>query len=206
MTQLEKLYQSIQTLNELGATLPQSLIEQTNRIEEEIIKNDVIPALAETINPVIQQIQRDIMLIVDYKPNEPLSVRIAKKKSSVIPQEQDFPQNDEKEEKIIERTFAPKSPKTGLIVEFPDGKVIAERYAYETLIEALKKIGWERVRDMNIIVNKLPFISNKEYDVDQHEIIKGVYCVTHSATKRKKEILDQISEQYNLGLKVEIVD
>jgi hypothetical protein len=202
MTKLEELYQAIQTLNNLGAKLPASLIEQTNQIEENIIKNDIIPALAETIEPIIQQIQRDIMLIVDYKPNEPLSVRIAKKKSSLIPQEQDLPQHEEK----IERAFANKAPKTGLRVEFSDGKVIAERYAYETLIESIKKIGWERVRDLNIVVNKLPFISNKKYDIDQHEIVKGIYIITHSSTKRKKEILDYISDELGLNLKVEIVD
>jgi hypothetical protein len=202
MTKLEELYQAIQTLNNLGAKLPESLIEQTNQIEENIIKNDIIPALAETIDPIIQQIQRDIMLIVDYRPNEPLSVRIAKKKSSLIPQEQDLPQHEEK----IEREFANKAPKTGLGVEFSDGKVIAERYAYETLIESIKKIGWEQVRDLNIVVSKLPFISNKKYDIDQHEIVKGIYVITHSSTKRKKEILDYISDELGLNLKVEIVD
>jgi hypothetical protein len=203
MTKLEELYQAIQTLNNLGAKLPESLIEQTNQIEENIIKNDIIPALADTIEPVIQQIKRDIMLIVDYKPNEPLSVRIAKKKSTLIPQEQDMPQHEEK----IERAFANKAPKTGLGVEFPDGEIIAERYAYETLIESIKKIGWERVRDLNIIQNKLPFISNKKpKDTDTHEIIRGVWCITHSSTKRKKEILDYISEQFGINLKVEIVD
>jgi hypothetical protein len=145
------------------------------------------------------------MLVVDYKPNEPLSVRIAKKKSSLIPQEQDIPQAESEEK--IERAFANKSPKTGLGVEFPDGKVIAERYAYETLIESIKKIGWEKVRDLNIIQSKLPFISNNEpKNTDAHEIVRGVWCITHSSTKRKKEILDYISEKCNLGLKVDIVD
>jgi hypothetical protein len=203
MTKLEELYQAIQTLNNLGAKLPESLIEQTNQIEENIIKNDIIPALADAIEPVIQQIKRDVMLIVDYKPNALLSVRIAKKKSSLIPQEQDMPQVEEK----IERAFANKSPKTGLGVEFPDGKVIAERYAYETLIETIKKIGWKRVRDLNIIQNKQPFILNKQpEDADAHEIVRDVWCITHSSTKRKKEILDYISEQFGLNLKVEIVD
>ncbi|MBL7817262.1 MAG: winged helix-turn-helix domain-containing protein [Saprospiraceae bacterium] len=102
MTKIEQLYNSIQTLKELGVQLPQGLIEETNRVEEEIIKNDIIPALAETISPIIEQIQRGIILVVEYVPNEPLTVKLTRKRSFAIPEEQDI--NDvgiEKKEVII---------------------------------------------------------------------------------------------------------
>jgi hypothetical protein len=90
MTKIEKLYDSIQTFKEHGLQLPQDLIEKINRVEEEIIKNDIIPALAETISPIIEQIQRGIILVVEYTPNEPLSVKLTRKRSFAIPQEQDI--------------------------------------------------------------------------------------------------------------------
>lgn len=43
MTKLEQLYNSIQNLKELGVQLPDKLIEETNRVEEEIIQKEVIP-------------------------------------------------------------------------------------------------------------------------------------------------------------------
>lgn len=52
MTKLDDLYKSIQTLKELGVQLDSKLIEETNRVEEEIIKNEILPALAQTIDPL----------------------------------------------------------------------------------------------------------------------------------------------------------
>lgn len=81
MTKLEKLYNSIQTLKELGATLPEELIAQTDKLEEEIIKKEILPVATEKIEPILGQIQRELVLVVDYMPNEPLSVRISRKRN-----------------------------------------------------------------------------------------------------------------------------
>ncbi len=103
MTKIEQLYNSIQTLKELGVQLPQGLIEETNRVEEEIIKDDIIPALAETISPIIEQIQRGIILVVEYIPNEPLTVKLTRKRSFAIPEEQDITDIDAEKNSFVEK-------------------------------------------------------------------------------------------------------
>lgn len=45
MTKLQKLYSSVESLKELGVKLLPELIEETNRVEEGIIMNEVIPTL-----------------------------------------------------------------------------------------------------------------------------------------------------------------
>jgi hypothetical protein len=210
MTQLEKLYQSIQNLKELGVQLPDKLIDETNRVEEEIIKNDIIPALAETISPVINQIQREIILVVEYVPDEPLSVRLTRKRSMAIPVELDFA-NDKKEKTFSEReTFTisshSKSSKTTLRVKFADGKTISHRFAYDTLLDTIKIIGYDKVKELNMICCGVPLVSNHKDDFyTQHELSKGIYVMTHSSTRTKKEQLDEISKRLKLGLKTEIV-
>ena len=109
MTKIEQLYNSIQTLKELGVQLPQGLIEETNRVEEEIIKNDIIPALAETISPIIEQIQRGIILVVEYIPNEPLTVKLTRKRSFAIPEEQDITEKKTLVEKETSFTVSPQT-------------------------------------------------------------------------------------------------
>ena len=84
MTKLEQLYNSIENLKELGVQLPDKLIEETNRVEEEIIQNEVIPALSKAIDPIINQIQRELVLVIDYLPNEPLQVKMTRKRSFKI--------------------------------------------------------------------------------------------------------------------------
>lgn len=213
MTQLEKLYQSIQNLKELGVQLPDQLIDETNRVEEEIIKNDIIPALADTISPVINQIQREIILVVEYVPDEPLSVKLTRKRSLTIPSELDKPstQVDKNQKAISERktfTISPhnKSSKTTLRVKFPDGKIISHRFAYDTLVDTIKNVGYEKVKGLNIICSGVPLVSDTKDDYyTQHELTKGVLIMTHSSTKSKKDQLDEISKRLGLGLKVEIV-
>lgn len=210
MTQLEKLYQSIQNLKELGVQLPDKLIDETNRVEEEIIKNDIIPALADTISPVINQIQREIILVVEYVPDEPLNVKLTRKRSLTIPPELDK-QTDKKHNAFTERqTYTipshTKSSKTTLRVKFSDGKIISHRFAYDTLVDTIKNIGHEKVRALNIFCCGVPLVSSTKDDYyAQHELTKNVLVMTHSSTKSKKEQLDEISKRLGLGLKVEIV-
>ena len=61
--------------------LGDDLLKQTSDLEQEIIKNEILPVVSEKIEPIISQIQRELVLVVDYVPNEPLSVRISRKRN-----------------------------------------------------------------------------------------------------------------------------
>lgn len=208
MTQLEKLYQSIQNLKELGVQLPAKLIDETNRVEEEIIKNDIIPALSETINPVITQIQREIILVVEYIPDEPLSVKLTRKRSFAIPTELDKTEVDRniKERESYTISTHSKARRTGLSVRFPSGKTISERFAAQTLVDCIIEIGVERVRELNILCYGIPLIDNKQDDFySQYQIQGGLYIITNTSTSVKKKQLEEISYRLKLGLKIDII-
>lgn len=79
MTKLEKLYAIIQNSKDLGLTLPEEVLKQASELEEQIIKDDIIPVIGKDIEPTLRQIQRNIVLVVDYEPNKPLSVRLSRK-------------------------------------------------------------------------------------------------------------------------------
>ncbi len=64
MTKLEKLYSTIQNLKELGLELGEDLLKQTNELEQEIIKKEILPVISENIEPIIGQIQRELVLVV----------------------------------------------------------------------------------------------------------------------------------------------
>ena len=52
----------------------------------------------------------------------------------------------------------------------------------------------------------LDFISKTKDDFyNQHEIKDGYLILTHSATIKKKQQLEEISERLKVGLKVEVV-
>ncbi|MCK9625247.1 MAG: hypothetical protein M0R23_02135 [Bacteroidales bacterium] len=209
MTKLEKLYSTIQNLKELGLELGEDLLKQTNELEQEIIKKEILPVISEKIEPIIGQIQRELVLVVDYVPNEPLSVRLSRKRNFSAEMETiEIVPDPQVEHNIgtIKRNATKKSSKTNLRVTFPDGKVLENRFAYETLYEVVKLAGTEKVRALSIIQCGVPLVSNTlDNFYNQKEIGKGLYLITHSSTVQKRQLIERISEALKLGLKVEIV-
>lgn len=209
MTKLEQLYNSIETLKGLGLKLDTKLLEETSRLEEDIIKNDVIPLLEEKISPVLSQIKRELVLVIDYLPDEPITVRLSRKRS--LSSLEEAPKALPETKTFVSRqsfTMSPhnKSSKTILSVRFSDGKVISERFAYQTLVSCIERVGIDKVQSLGIVCCGVPLISNKKDDFyRQEEVRKGVFIMTHSATSMKKQQLDEISQRLKLGLKVEIV-
>lgn len=206
MTKLEQLYNAIQNLKELGVQLPEKLIEETNRVEGEIIQNEVIPALSEAIEPIINQIQRELVLVVEYIPEEPLQVKMTRKRSFKLTEEEDrltVKRKDFKKESSY--TLAPhtKSKWTNLLVEFPDGTKIQNRFAYQTLCDVIKQAGAEKVAQLGIRQSGTDLVSKNEDDFYQQHTIKGGWLVmTHSSTEQKKQHIEEISRLLYLGLKV----
>lgn len=90
---------------------------------------------------------------------------------------------------------------------FPDGTVIWHRAAIDTFIGAIRKIGYERGAQVNIIhggynlvgKEKRPPVSGRLW---QHEI-DGWYVYCNSSNDTKKDDLKRLSEYYHLGLKIE---
>lgn len=209
MTKLQKLYSSIESLKELGVKLPAELIEETNRVEEEIIKKEVIPTLEKEISPIISQIQRELVLVIDYIPEEPLQVRLTRKRSLKLTEEEEkiFEKN-ESTRKETSYTITPhtKSKKTNLQVIFPDGTIISNHSTSDTLLQTIDKIGAEKVRKLQIRQSGVDLVAEEEDAFYRQDKTKdGYWLITHSSTAVKKKVLDEISERLGLELKVEIV-
>jgi hypothetical protein len=209
MTKLEQLYNSIQNLKELGVQLPDKLIEETNRVEAEIIQHEVIPALSDAIDPIINQIQRELILVVEYIPDEPLQVKMTRKRSFKFQEEEEKLETIKKSfKKEQSYTLTPhhKSKKSILNVIFPDGTQISNAYAYQTLCDVIEKIGADKVEKLGIIVNGENLVSRNEDDFyQQHKIRGGWLVATHSSTASKKKQLEEISSNLNLNLKVKMI-
>lgn len=104
-----------------------------------------------------------------------------------------------------------RSPARDMTVTFPDGTIIAEKTAVETLVKVVKKIGVAEVRkvveDYNLKFCKVPVISNRrdaKYGRSQKDLGDGWLLITHSNNHMKKSFIDMVSEVLELGLKVEL--
>lgn len=212
MTKLEKLYASIKGLQELGLPLNDETLKAADDLEEQLIKTEILPAMSKDIEPRLSQIQRELVLVVEYKPGTPISVALSRKTNiaelldaKILEQD---PQAEHKEGKKHEKPIERINGKTVLRVTFPDGTVIADKKAKITFAETIKRIGLMKVRNLGISFCHVPLVSNtldKKYGSAQIPVGDGLYVMTHSSTHDKKKQLDKISQGLGLRLKVEEV-
>jgi len=210
MSRLSDLYKAMETLRREGLSLNEDLERQVSELEENIIKKEILPVVTQTIEPALKQVQRELVLVVDYHPGEPISVSLSRKgniaeilDAKLLEQDPQVNHREgTKRRKPVERV----NEKTVLRVTFPDGRVIADKKAKMTFTEAIRKIGLMKVRNMGISFCGVPIVSNtldKKYGKAQVPVEGGLYVMTHSSTHDKKKQLDKISRELDLGLKVE---
>ena len=59
----------------------EDLEQKANEIEEEIIKKENLPILTKNIEPALQPVKRELVLVVDYVPGQHLSVHLSRKRN-----------------------------------------------------------------------------------------------------------------------------
>lgn len=204
MSRLDDLYKAMETLRKEGLPVNDLLEQKASELEEEIIKKEILPVLTKTIEPALKPVQRELVLVVDYVPGQPLSVHLSRKRNftaelgdakeivldpEVSHTNHEQPHSDDK----IQR-----GPTRDLTVTFPDGTEIAEKTAVETLVKVVKMIGVADVRkvveDYNLKFCKVPVISNRrdtKYGKSQKELGGGWLLITHSNNIMKKHFLDK---------------
>lgn len=210
MTKLEKLYSIIENSREVGVKLPKDVLRQVEELEENIIKKEILPIVTQNIEPALKQVQRELVLVVDYHPGEPISVSLSRKTNiaelidaKLLEQDPQVKHRDgTKRKKPVERI----NEKTVLRVTFPDGIVIEDKKAKITFTKTIQKIGLMRVRNLGIAFCGVPIVSNtldKKYGKTQVPVEGGLYVMTHSSTHDKKKMLDRIAIKLGVKLLVE---
>lgn len=214
MSRLDDLYKAMETLRKEGLPVNEDLEKKANEIEEEIIKKEILPILTKSIEPALQPVQRELVLVVDYIPGQPLSVHLSRKrnftadmpdvKEIVLDPEVEHSNREVNSDKKIER-----SSSRDMTVIFRNGTIIAEKTAVETLVKVVKRIGVAEVRkvveDHNLKFCRVPVISNRKdakYGKSQKDLGDGWLLITHSNNLMKKAFIEKISEVLNLGIKV----
>lgn len=221
MNKLEILYNSIKGFQDLGMPLDEKTLKAADELEEQLIKSEILPMISKDIEPLLSQIQRELVLLVEYNPGEPIHVALSRKtnitkilnaksltqtiSSPVKSDEKVNPAEPHEPTKHIENVTK------GLRVTFPDGTVIWHRAAINTFIETLKKIGLERIPSVGILHGRGQYnlVDKKKRPVKpnciwQHET-DGWYIYSNISNFKKVEDLKRISKCFKLGLLIEEV-
>src|SRR5690606_41651070 len=89
MNKLETLYTAIENFKKLGVKIDEGTIESTLNVEENIIRTEMIPAMGDAIIPIISQIQRELVLVIEYSPNKPIELKMTRKRSFKLTEEEE---------------------------------------------------------------------------------------------------------------------
>lgn len=214
MSRLSDLYKAMETLRKEGLPVNEDLEKKANELEEEIIKKEILPVLSKTIEPALQPVKRELVLVVDYVPGQPLSVHLSRKrnfaselkdaKEMVLDPEVTHKNHGSRPDEKIER-----GPARDMSVTFPDGTIIAEKKAADTFVAVVKKIGVAEVRrvveEHNLKFCRVPVISNRrdtKYGRSQKDLGDGWLLITHSSNSMKKSFIEKVSDILGLGIKV----
>ena len=192
-------------------------MKSLDSFEEDHLKNEVLPALSQDIAPRLNPIKRDLVLVVEYHPGQPISVALSRKVKI-----RDFvgakaltlisvPVSDTVKQTAVRDKSGPSKHITnfskGLKVSFPDKTVIWRKTAIETYIATIKHIGYERVTALNIIHGGFNAVSRTKRPTEpgrlwQHES-DGWYIYSNISNRQKIDDLKFISEKLGLRLRIE---
>ena len=219
-TKLKTLYSIVEGYKDLEMKMGEDTIFQMNEKEEEIIREEILPIIGKDIEPTLNQIKRDLVLVVEYHPGQPISVALSRKMK--INQITDAKTITPVQEKVGEPVVSTKKSSSvephvptkqvvnhtkGLRVQFPDGTVICRTTAIETLKASLRRIGLQRVHDLNIQHAGYNLVSKQKRPSDgqiwQHEL-DGWYIYSNTTNLVKINDLRFISDKLHLGLKVDV--
>lgn len=217
MATLKELYTTLKSLRDMNLPVDDKLLRAADNLEEKIIKEEILPALSENIEPLLSEIQRDLVLVVEYHPGEPISVALSRKAKisdftdakPMTPYMSTPVSSDVVLQKLEphEPTKKVENPTKGLKVTFADDTVIWHKAAINTFVEALRKIGLERIPQVGIEHGGYNLVSKDKRPtvpgrVWQHEV-DGWYVYSNISNDTKADDLKRISEFFKLNLKIE---
>lgn len=221
---LEEIYTLVDLNAKMGWQLTPEQEAQVKSLEEKYIKEKVLPLLEESIAPALAPIRRKMVLVMDYTPGMPLSVKLSRRVNftgdneeckiasepvggtkSTAGEHSGAEQGESKGESQGE--YEVSSALTILRVTLPEGLVICEKKAKDTFIEVLQYLGIQRVADLGLMWCKIPLVSTEKdarYGKSQ-VFVDGYYINTNSGTEYKRKQLEEISRLLGEPLKVEVV-
>ncbi len=214
MSKLSQLYSAFEQLKEIVPETADRIKDDIAQAEEEIIKKEILPRLREIVGDALHEVRDELVLVVDYKPGQPVSLHLSHEsgvvesltdaKEIVLDEEVEHTTRQSSDCKITRQNFY------DLTVAFPDGTTVSEPKAIDTFQKAIEKIGVARVRkavlDHDIRLSRVPLISNRrddKYGPAQRDLGDGLYLICHGSNISKKRVLDTLSRKLGLGLAVQ---
>lgn len=208
MSKLSKLYTTIESLKELNLPIDELLQQEVDKLEEDLIRTEILPTLTDKIEPALAQVQRELVLVVDYVPGEPLKVSLSRKRN-IADVLTDAVEISPKRPHVVTATDITRSPNVDFRVRFADGKV-CEGNGKQVFIDSLKHMILPRVATFDgRTFAGFPLVGRKQRVTEDgykwQENVDGWWVYINMSNETKMSMLKQVATTLGISLTIEVL-
>ena len=193
----ERVISSRQRARVVKDTLPKAwddLISEPDELLIELLKDKVKNLCG--FSPTPSEL---ISFVKDIQKNRAIEIPTPPRRESTVPDSSQIQVGQK-------RKSHSKGRWTRLVVRFPNGRVIESSKAADSFVAAIEELGIEEVRSLGLTLNKGPLISIRESEDYSYQHRSGRYYInTHSSTKKKKALLEDMARRLGVRIDVKII-
>ncbi len=195
-------------------------------LEDQLIAEEILPAISKSVAPVLGSLRRPLTLVVDYDPQGGITVKttrgevVVKEKTvkkyqipstnkvvTVGETDESSKREEPEEDTSVEISKFTRGPRVKFEVRL-NGKIVEGKDGAGILVEAIRRIGYERVAALNIMFVKGTYnLVDKRKRLDQNKLWQRQsgdwFIYTKTSNPTKADNLAEIAER--LGLDMQII-
>ena len=210
MNKLEQLYQERATITKYGIGVPAALAAQIAEAEKEMLQRELLPIIEDSALKTLPPygIDGKVLIAMEYDNCSLTRIAIASDMDKIndfdvvkVVSDDDDDDDDDDDAPTIHR-----SKSIGFSVFFADGKVIDERTAKKTMIEAFKYMGLERASkyEGNVKGYRIIGREKREYNGNSNlqKYVDGWWIYTCLNNNQKVEHIKNIAKMLSISLEI----
>ena len=210
MNKLQELYQERATFTKYDSEVPAALAVQIAEAEKEVLRMELLPIIEDSAMKTLPPygIDGKVLIAMEYDNRSLTRIAIASDVAKIndfdvvkVVSDDDDDYDDDDDSPDYHR-----SKSIGFTVFFADGKVIDERTAKKTMIEAFKYMGLERASKYEGNVKGYPIIGRekREYNGKGYlqKYVDGWWIYTCLNNNQKVEHIKNIAKMLSIALEV----
>ena len=206
MSTLSELYITMESLRKLNLPIDERLQQEAAKLEEDLIRQEILPTLTDKIEPALSQVKRELVLVVDYVPGEPLKVSLSRKRN-IAEVLTDAVEISPKGSHVVTATDIKRSKKIDFSVTFDDGTKYAGK-GKETFIDALKHMLLPRVATFDgRTFAGFPLVGRKQRITEDgyqwQTYVDGWWIYTNMSNDVKIKILKKVADFLGINITIE---
>lgn len=207
MSALSELYITMENLRKFNLSIDEKLKQEIAKLEEDLIRQEILPTLTDKIEPALAQVKRELVLVVDYVPGEPLKVSLSRKRN-IADVLTDAVEISPKRPHVVTATNIIRSANIDFKVMFADG-FTCEGNGKDTFIQALRHMSLSRVSTFNgrtfvgfPLVGKRQRVTEDDYK--WQEQVDGWWVYVNMSNNTKIDMIKQVAAFLGIDVSVEV--